>query len=80
MKIERMVVSFIDEMSNIYVDKEEHLSNYNLERLSNIEVRVSMSKEEFALFREWKKPFEPVKVERKKKEEPKPASSLPDVF
>jgi hypothetical protein len=58
MRIERMVLDFRG-MDNVIVDHEEHLKNYDLNRLSNISVRVAMKSEEFAAFREWKAQFEP---------------------
>jgi hypothetical protein len=78
MKIERMLISFPD-LRGVYVDHEEHLENYNLDKLIGIEVRVSMNPEEFKAFRVWRDEKYPrrVRVEKRKEE---PASSLPDVF
>jgi putative cell wall-binding protein len=62
MKIERMLASFVGGPSAVYVDKEEHLASYNMERLSGMEVRVTMNRAEFEAFREWKKQYEPKKA------------------
>ena len=53
MRIERMVLGFTDGQNTI-VDREEHLVNLNLERVTTVEMRVGMKIEEFAAFREWK--------------------------
>lgn len=50
-KIERIVLCYSD-MDRIIVAKEEHLSRFDLRKVSYIEYTTSMTPEEFAKFRE----------------------------
>lgn len=50
MKIERIVLCYPD-MDRIVVAKEEHLSRFDLRKVSAIEYTTSMTAEEFAEFR-----------------------------
>jgi len=68
MKIERMLANFPD-LRGVYIDHEGQLKNYNMDRLLDIEVRVSMKPNEFAAFLEWKVQFAPPKREPEKPKE-----------